>query len=111
MEENPKVNYQKKETTTICRQNVVYFFLNIGEGECQMPCGIFDTLIKSCKCGMKQICPETSPITLTTFICTLHIHIAAITAIITQDLLPSGLVAQSIEQRTIKSRSCGFDSC
>ena len=39
----------------------------------------------------------------TIFICTIHIHIAAITTIITHDLLPCGLVAQSVEQRTIKS--------
>ena len=36
----------------------------------------------------------------TTFICTLHIHIAAIATIITQDLLPSDLVAQSAEKIT-----------
>ena len=35
---------------------------------------------------------------------------ATITIIITHDLLPSGLVVQSVEQRTIKSRGRGFDS-
>ena len=34
----------------------------------------------------------------TTFICTLHIHITAITTMITHELLPSGLVPQLVEQ-------------
>ena len=46
----------------------------------------------------------------TTFICTLHIHIAAITTIITHDLLPSGLEARLVERRTIKSGGREFES-
>ena len=36
--------------------------------------------------------------------------IAANTIIIIHDLLPSGLVAQSVVRRTIKSADCGLDS-
>ena len=45
-----------------------------------------------------------------TFICTPHNHIADFTTIITHNLLPSGLVAQSVEQRTIKYGGLAFDS-
>ena len=40
----------------------------------------------------------------------LHIHIATITTIIIHNLLSSGLVAQLVEQRTIKAGGCGLDS-
>ena len=33
-----------------------------------------------------------------------------ITSIITHDLLPSGLIAQLVEQRKINYWGCGFDS-
>ena len=41
----------------------------------------------------------------TTFICTLHFHFAAVITIITHDLLPSGLVAQSVEPRSSVGRA------
>ena len=45
-----------------------------------------------------------------TSISTFQTHNAAIPTIITHDSLPSGLVAQSVEQRTIKSGVRGLDS-
>ena len=43
-----------------------------------------------------------------TFICTIHIHIAAITSTITHALLPSDLVAQLVEQRLWNPKVVGL---
>ena len=46
----------------------------------------------------------------TTLICTIHIYIATTSTLITHELRLSGFVAQSVQQRTIKSIGRGFDS-
>lgn len=42
----------------------------------------------------------------TTLICTLHIHIATVTIIITHDLLPSALVAKSVGRIATEVKDC-----